>query len=374
MSYLVIDIESDSLDVDTTHIFCICAVDNENNEFVFTEKESNYIQNFIELCKKYDLIVAHNGVRFDYAVLKKYGFKFKIRDTLLDSKILYPQTLLYSLDERTNRVDKNLKGSYSLKAFGQRIGNYKLPFDDWTELSDEMVTYCLQDCRVTKELFIRINDSNKLPPYEVLHMEYLVAYLIMRQEKAGFEFDIVKAHKLARRMQRKKNKIEYILKKKYPPKLVSKGSNMNPKGMKRNGVQIVGPYTNVTWQEFNPSSRQQIIDRLKSKWNPSVFTEKLTPVVNPDTIKDVDDSKLLVTYLKLTKDLSQLHTGSGSLMNHYNNKTKKIHGKVDTLSCVTHRMSHNSPNLAQTAKDKEMRSLFHIEKSKGCYLGIDADA
>ena len=372
--YIVIDIETNSLNINDTHIYCICAIDSNNDEFVFTEKEPNYIKDFLDLCKNYEIVVAHNGVRFDFAVLHKYGFKAKVRDTFLDSKIIFPQTLLYKSDESKGKVDKNLKGSYSLKAFGQRIGNNKLDFDDWSKLTDEMITYCLQDCRVTKELYERINQSNRLPPYNVLYMEYKVAYLIMKQELAGFDFDIVKASKLAMKMLRKRSKIEYILKKKYPPKLVPKGTNLTPKLMKRKGVEIVGAYTNVSWQEFNPNSRQQIIDRLKDVWTPEVFTEKNTPVVNPDTLKNVKGARLLLAYLKLSKDLSQLQSGEGSLINNYNKETKKIHGKVDTLSCVTHRMSHNSPNLAQVAKDKDMRSLFHIEPSKGVYLGIDANA
>ena len=54
---------------------------------------------------------------------------------------------------------------------------------------------------------------------------------------------------------------------------------------------------------------------------------------------------LVKEYLKISKDLSMLLEGTGSFIHNYNAKTHRIHGKVDTLSCVTHRCSHNSPKI-----------------------------
>ena len=80
---------------------------------------------------------------------------------------------------------------------------------------------------------------------------------------------------------------------------------------------------------------------------------------------------LVKEYLKTSKDLSMLLEGTGSFIHNYNAKTHRIHGKVDTLSCVTHRCSHNSPNISQAPKSKEFRELLCVPDNK---VLIDVDA
>ncbi|HIH2213129.1 TPA: DNA polymerase [Campylobacter coli] len=373
-SYLILDIESDSLDIYNTNIFCICALDYQTDEvFVFKNTDKDFIENAFELCSKYDYIVAHNGVRFDFLVLKKYGFKHKVRDTLIDSKMVFPKTLLLERDIKKNDVPSKLLGSYSLKAFGIRLGNYKQQFDDFTKLTDEMIEYCIQDCRVTKDLFTKIQESKVLPPYDILYSEYAVSYLLYMQELYGFYVDIDSLLKLKLKLINERNNINSKLQELYPPKLVKDGENLNPKLMKRNGFKICGPYSKLKLQTFNPGSRHQIVDRLKNVWKPEIFTEKLTPVVNEETIKDVPNSEDLSRYLKVCKDLSQLSEGKGSILNCYNEKTHRIHGKVDTLGAITHRMTHTAINMTQIPKSREFRECFTIPKGK-VLIGIDVDS
>ncbi|EJM4836603.1 ribonuclease H-like domain-containing protein [Campylobacter coli] len=373
-SYLILDIESDSLDIYNTNIFCICALDYQTDEvFVFKNTDKDFIANALELCSKYDYIVAHNGVRFDFLVLKKYGFKHKVRDTLIDSKMVFPKTLLLERDTKKNDVPSKLLGSYSLKAFGIRLGNYKQQFDDFTKLTDEMIEYCIQDCRVTKDLFTKIQESKVLPPYDVLYSEYIVSYLLYMQELYGFYVDIKSLFKLKLKLLEERNSIDGKLQEIYPPKLVKNGENLNPKLMKRNGFQICGPYSKLKLQVFNPGSRQQIVDRLKDVWTPEVFTEKFNPVVDEDTLKNVPNSKELVRYLKLNKDLGQLSEGPSSIINCYNRETERIHGKVDSTGTVTFRMTHSNPNMTQIPKDRSFRECFISPKDK-VLIGIDADA
>jgi hypothetical protein len=85
-------------------------------------------------------MVGHNIIGFDGPILSKvWGVKIpisKVRDTLVMSRLLNPQ----------------LEGGHSLRAWGERIGEYKDDFTDFDGgLSDEMVTYCKQDVTVTDE-------------------------------------------------------------------------------------------------------------------------------------------------------------------------------------------------------------------------------
>ena len=366
-NYLILDIESDSLDTKRTNIFVICAIDHEDNEYVLT----NNFHEIMDIMSKYEYIVAHNGVRFDFEVLYRFGkIPSKIRDTLIDSKLAYPRAVLINSDSHRKDFSSKLIGKYSLEAFGYRMGNYKLQFHDFTKLSDEMITYCLQDCRVAKELFNHINKSKLLPRYDILYREYQVASLLKKQQDYGFYVDIVGATKLKNKLMQEKTKILQEMQEAFPPRFVKNSENLSPRLTKK----VKGPYTNIKLEYFNPSSRKQICDRLQQLgWEPSNYTAKGTPIINEETLASNQYAEKLVRYLKITKDLGQLCEGENSIIECYNKDTHRIHGIVDTLAAGTHRMGHSKLNFTQINKTRDFRELFIAPAGK-VLIGIDADA
>lgn len=372
MKTLIIDIESDSLDIHNTNIFCIVGYDINTKQFyTFDCEDKEFIIKFFQLLTNYNRIVAHNGLKFDFQLLHKFGKLPELIDTLIDSKLCFSRVELIISDSKKQDFPKELIGSYSLKAFGYRLNNHKQEFKDFTHFSKEMLDYCKQDCLVCADLYNKLIHYSRYPSKKIRELEYKVAWLIAKQEQYGFYFDISSAYQLQQNLNTKLEELKIKLKKQFPPIYIPGETNLTPKVRKRNNIEIKGPYTNLILQEFNPASRKQIINRLP-QFTPKYFTEKGNPIVNADTLPDTPYTKDLIEYLKINKDYSQLYNGDKSIMSFYNSKTKRIYGKVDSLGADTHRMTHNSPNMTQIPKTLEFRQSFTHSPNK-CLIGIDAD-
>ena len=374
MKYLIVDIETESLDK-TSKIHCICSKDTSELDI----KVWTNVRQFIEYANTFDFIVFHNGIRFDYQVLLPYGLKAKVRDTLIDSKICFPKQMLYVIDSKINQIPSKLVGSYSLKAFGYRLKLNKIEFDNFDNLTDEMIEYCKRDVEITEQLFYRIQKSPLLPNYQTLFCEYRVAYLMDKQEEYGIYFDKDKALELYSKLYNRHLELEqklianegYILEDKglVEPKRIA---NLQTTKAKK---PIAGPYHKIELKLFNPRSRQQIAQRLALKGiQLEEFTEKGSPKIT-ERVLEANNLLELKEYLKLNKDISQL---MGNLEKKDTKglialcKDNRLHGRVDYLSCATHRASHTSPNLTQVPKTLEFRGLFVNPPNKKL-IGIDAD-
>ena len=80
--------------------------------------------------------------------------------------------------------------------------------------------------------------------------------------------------------------------------------------------------------------------------------------------------------MMIEKRLGMLASGAGAWIKLYNEETKCIHGRVNTLGTGTSRCSHSKPNLAQIPAvrspwGKECRSLFTAPKGMKLF-GTDA--
>ena len=91
--------------------------------------------------KKYDYFVGHNILSFDAPILNKlWNFAIpvnKIRDTLVLSQLFNPDR----------------EGKHSLSALAPLVGMKKIDFDDFSEFSEEMLTYCKMDVEITGKLY-----------------------------------------------------------------------------------------------------------------------------------------------------------------------------------------------------------------------------
>ena len=372
--YLIADIETTSLDIHSK-ILCICARElyKSNVEVFYTAQE------FIEYAKDYDYVVFHNGCRFDIRVLFLYGFRNRIRDTLIDSKIVFPKEILLGLDSSNQYyIPKNLIGSYSLKAFGYRLGILKGEVTDFSKTTEELIEYCKQDVRITEHLFRKILNHPLIPNYLTLHTEYITAYLMANQELYGIYFDKEKALDLYSSMKTEIDSLEAKLQKKFGYYTKICKVVENPAKTKRNPNDndipnlVVGPYTKFKSEIINIGSRKQLIDKLLLEgFKADTYTAKGSIVLDEEVFlkNELTD---LARYYKLKKDIGQLYTGENSLLGLVD-ENNRLHGYVDYLSCSTHRASHSRPNISQIPKTKEFRELFIPPKDK-ILIGIDADA
>ena len=344
---IILDIETN-----TTHdkIWCVVTRDIDDDIVRHWENNDAELQRYLSVADK---IITHNGIFFDFPVLKKvWGItvkKSQVVDTLVLSRLYNP----------------SLEDGHSLAAWGQRLGFAKGDFTDFDGgLTDEMLEYCVQDTLVTKELYKYLtkemeNDFSK----ESITLEHEVAIIIAEQERNGFRLDMPKALQLLSELKTKLDIIQVEMATIFPPKVTTgRTHKTSGKALK----DIVEP--------FNPGSRQQIAERLQAKgWKPKKHTEKGSVIVDEEVLASLDypEAKALAEYMMLQKRIAQVESWLTAI-----GKDGRVHGRVITNGAVTGRMTHMSPNMAQVPNSgspygHECRDLWTVDKGYKL-VGIDA--
>ena len=382
-------------------IFCINIKINDQPVQRFTHlyhpTSSGNLKAAIKLLNSCDYIVGHNILGFDIPVIENNLSKLTATpiDTLIISKLMYSKDTLMSIDYGIPEMPKKILGSFSLKAFGIRFGNYKIQFDEFDKLSTEMLDYCDQDISVTYQLFQYLINEPHFPNPDVIELEQRVKQIIMDQEIHGFYFDTVAAKELATSLRYKKLSLELALQKSFKPMFLPDGPIKQPSS--RNKIKCYAPslnyrdqfrhaqpywrpltrmkngkfkfpaknkykwfssphylyheyklgeYQPISLTKFNPGSRQHIQIWLRKlyNWKPIEFTPSGGAKVDADTLDALDypEANQLKDYLKTVKDLGQLIEGDNSLLSVVGDDSR-FHGRVDTLGANTGRMTHSYP-------------------------------
>ena len=169
---LVFDLETNGLLNDATRIHCAALHWGEDDrteafndeKYAESPKElpmgGNYsITTALSWLETADVLVGHNIIGFDIPVIKKLYNWFNpsgtIVDTLLLSRLYHPNLLDIDKEHQWKHMPLQLYGRHSLEAYGYRLGEYKGNFGkttDWSDWSQEMQDYCIQDVVVTTKL------------------------------------------------------------------------------------------------------------------------------------------------------------------------------------------------------------------------------
>lgn len=346
---LLLDIETT---LDHSKIWCVVTKDLDTNE-VKIWKEANDLSEYI---KAASLIVAHNGIAFDFHLLKKLWkcqiTLKRVEDTLVLSRLLNP----------------SLEGGHSLNNLGKLLGVQKIEFNDFnleTHTLDEMIEYCVQDVEVLHKVYNYLQYELKRQDFSTKsqELEHEVQAIIAGQERNGFKFDEPSAMRLLAELKAKLDAITVAMQSIFPARVTS-GRTHKTTGR---------PLSDIV-EDFNPGSRKQIAERLQEKgWKPSRFTEKGSVIIDETTLEGLDfpEAKAIAEYLMLQKRIAQIESWIEAI-----GSDGRVHGKVITNGAVTGRMTHHSPNMAQVPNSSaiyglECRDLWIVEK--GCKLvGIDA--
>jgi len=343
---IVLDIETN-----TAHntIWCVVTRNIDTDE-VFTFTKTGTIQSYLDRATE---IVTHNGIFFDFPVLKKvWGIQVKksqVVDTLVLSRLYNP----------------SLEDGHSLAAWGNRLGFPKGDFTDFDGgFTDEMLQYCIQDTKVTAELYKHLTQEMENGfSKESIKLEHEVAVIIAEQERNGFKLNEASALSLLAELKTKLDIIQSAMQELFPPRVESgRTHKTSGKPLK----DIVEP--------FNPGSRQQIAERLQEKgWKPKKRTEKGSVIVDEEVLASLDypEAKALAEYMMLQKRIAQITSWLDAV-----GADGRVHGRVITNGAVTGRMTHMSPNMAQVPNSgspygHECRDLWTVEKGYKL-VGIDA--
>jgi len=379
--WLIVDIETDNLYDDVTVVHCVVIHDICRNK-TFTYGPDS-VAAALEHLATADVLIGHNVIFYDIPVLQKLHLidcKARIIDTLICTRLIWPKEVLDGLDsEQYPQVPSKLRGSASLKAWGYRLSDNKIEFKNFKEYSEEMAEYCRQDVAITHKLFQKIQQENYAQ--SALQLEHDFALAINQQIRAGFPFDVDAALDLVDDLRAKQVEFEAQLKEIFPP--IKHETVFIPKVNNKNRGYIKGePFTKVHFEEFNPGSRQQIVDRLQTKygWVPEKTTEKGNPVLDDDILGALPypEAQPLAEYMLVKKRLGQISEGNNAWLKLVNNNTGCMHGDLITNGCITGRCAHRNPNMGQVPASyspygKECRALFHPPQGWNL-IGVDAKA
>ena len=381
--WYVFDLETNGLYDEVTTIHCLVLHDL-NRDQTFTYGPDSIAVGLEHLATA-DVLIGQNILFFDIPVIRKlypfYTFAAaRIIDTLITTRLIWPKEKLYDMDtEQYTQVPPKLRGSASLKAWGYRLSDYKISFKDFKEYSKEMLAYCIQDVNVTTQLFK--HTQKQTCSEAALKLEHDFALAIEKQIRSGFPFDVDACLDLVDDLRTKQATLEANLKELFPPKKIE--TVFVPKVNNASRGYVKGqPFTKVMHEEFNPGSRQQIVDRLRTKygWVPEKSTEKGNPSIDDDVLSALPypEAKPLAEYMLIKKRLGQIADGNNAWLKLVNDETGCMHGDVVTNGCITGRCAHRNPNMGQVPAGyseygKECRSLFHAPDG-WTLIGVDAKA
>jgi DNA polymerase I len=381
--WYVFDLETNGLYDEVTTIHCLVLHDL-NRDQTFTYGPDSIAAGLEHLATA-DVLIGQNILFFDIPVIRKlypfYTFAAaRIIDTLITTRLIWPKEKLYDMDtEQYTQVPPKLRGSASLKAWGYRLSDYKISFKDFKEYSEEMLAYCIQDVNVTTQLFR--HTQKQTCSEAALKLEHDFALAIEKQIRSGFPFDVDACLDLVDDLRTKQATLEADLKELFPPKKIE--TIFVPKVNNAGRGYVKGqPFTKVMHEEFNPGSRQQIVDRLQTKygWVPEKSTEKGNPSIDDDVLSALPypEAKPLAEYMLIKKRLGQIADGNNAWLKLVNDETGCMHGDVVTNGCITGRCAHRNPNMGQVPAGyseygKECRGLFHAPDG-WTLIGVDAKA
>lgn len=127
-----------------------------------TQQSSDYNEFYYDTFDEVEEFIGHNIIDYDIPVLERIlNWNFsdkKTFDTLVATKLVYGDIKDADIwRAKAKTMPPQLIGSYSLKAFGFRLGEHKQDFTtDWSEFTPEMLEYCRQDVKVTAMLYNKV--------------------------------------------------------------------------------------------------------------------------------------------------------------------------------------------------------------------------
>lgn len=273
---LVLDIETD---LSHKKIHVVVTKDIDTGE-VLTWKNPNGLNDYLS---KATLLIAHNGISFDFPVLNRsWNTKIRLKnvfDTLIVSRLLDPSREQGHSLEAWGSFLKFQKINYP--AVWQWIQGRRQEYDG--ECFDKPIDslmdyYCTRDVEVTAKLYLHLTSEldKKGFSQESIDLEHKVAAIIAEQERNGFKLSVEQCTLL---LVDWKNRISEILgraQQLYPPVTTERYSEKTGKRLKDS--------TSV----FNMGSRQQVAEKLQELgWKPKRFTEKGSVIIDESVLEEI---------------------------------------------------------------------------------------
>lgn len=371
MKRILFDLEGNGLLPEITKVHCIAAVDVDTGaKAIFGPKE---IEAALEYLSTGDVLIAHNGLDYDFAVLEKlysYVVPFhKKLDTLVLARLIFP-------DVRSDDGEKTAAGllkmgehfgRHTLRAWGLRLGiqkgDFEGPWDKWTQA---MQDYCVQDVDTSLALWRHLN-PDAFSQAAIL-LEHRTAVVCRQITRAGWPFDLQKAGLLHSVLVDERDKLEKKLAAEFSG-WVETETFVPKRDNKTRGYKKGVPFEKRIPITFNPNSRPHIARALKERgWVPTEFLDSGQPKLDEEVIENIaaefPQAADISRYLMIMKRIGQLADGDKAWLKFVGDDLC-IHGEYNPMGTVTSRAAHFRPNLGQVPAvaspyGKECRELFHV--------------
>lgn len=380
--YWACDIEANDLRDEATVIHCVCVEKLQDGERLsFFQKED--FKTWLEAEDR--ILIGHNFLAYDAPVLNRlWQAKVKVSqiiDTFLFSQVYAP----------------NLAGGHSLDAWGQRLGDHKIAFSDFSHYTPEMLLYCQQDVSLTKKVYLALTKRLKGEGFTErgIELEHLAWNIIQnKQKRNGFPFNQEKADLLYAELRTREEQLKKEIYRLWPP--VLECVRTFARGFKSDGTRTKGylghlgqypklednpdgSYNAYDYVEFDLGSPKQRIQKLLDLgWEPVNFTEKGNPKVDEDEMvafaesSGIKEAKALAEWVVTNARANMIRNWQQAVKQ----ETGHIHGSLFLASTL--RYKHSKPNTANIPGNEAQygeacRNLWDCgDEKEWSLVGIDA--
>ena len=338
---VICDIEANGLTPDK--IWCCVCKDIDTGEVtIFRDGDADEAREFFNQCEK---VIGHNIIGYDAIWLNKLwkvGLKL---DKIIDTLVL-------------SRLANSFRAGHSLRDWGEKLGVYKDHHDDWSQWSQEMEDYCVQDVEVTEAVYNQLKKELRGCSKDAVDLEHWSQAVLEHQRMKGFKLDVDLALTTKAAIDREYLEIIGKLQQVFPPRKVITGEwtakRTKDGSMSKVSRRIIGSgcvehiegdrYYKVEYKEFCIDSPSEIVARLEGYWKPYMLTPGGAPKVceeNLNTLKE--DAPPELQLIKRCKVLKSRSTLIQSYLDACGDDGR-VHGQVVSIGAGTHRMAHRNPN------------------------------
>ncbi len=347
----------------------------------------NQIKEFLSHLDTFDVLIAHNGIGYDWPLLKKlYNWEYKGKkvDTLIMSRLLDPKRIV------PPNCPNRKAGPHSIESWGWRVGRGKPEHNDWENYSEDMLHRCSEDVEILElvynalmkeakgggwrnafllsfELFERLQQQEEygwLVNQE--HMHFCVRQLTKWIER--IDSVIVPRLPLVLEIHETKKEGEYGFIKKPFLKSGKHSESVVAWSMAGDGFRdihsVVGPFARISFRPTDLNSNEETKDFLLGlgweplEWNTNDDGERTSPKLSKDDPFEGVEGKVgkLVAKRVQCRQRRSVVEGLFKLIR----DDGRIASVVNTLAVTgraTHRNIVNIPK-ASSFYGKQMRSIF----------------
>lgn len=338
---VICDIEANGLTPDKIWC-CVCKDIDTGDVTIFRDGDADKAKEFFNQCEK---VIGHNIIGYDAIWLNKLwkvGLKL---DKIIDTLVL-------------SRLANSFRAGHSLRDWGEKLGVYKDHHDDWSQWSQEMEDYCVQDVEVTEAVYNQLKKELRGCSKDAVDLEHWSQAVLEHQRMKGFKLDVDLALTTKAAIDREYLEIIGKLQQVFPPRKVITGEwtakRTKDGSMSKVSRRIIGSgcvehiegdrYYKVEYKEFCIDSPSEIVARLEGYWKPYMLTPGGAPKVceeNLNTLKE--DAPPELQLIKRCKVLKSRSTLIQSYLDACGDDGR-VHGQVVSIGAGTHRMAHRNPN------------------------------